>query len=148
MSFGIDWKFDIWILKFKCMLPEINRLKKIRDFNLLMKYGRWANGRLLDLKYLELAKIEDYFPKKEDPEKFKKQLKIAFTVGLKIDKRAVVRNRVRRQIREVVRLLIKENRLKIGFYLLFVAKKDILGKEYGEISSETAVLLKRSGIYQ
>ena len=48
------------------MLQENNSLKKVRDFNLLMKYGRWANGRLLDLKYLELAKIRNYFPKKEE----------------------------------------------------------------------------------
>jgi|SRR3989344_7794057 len=124
------------------MLQENNRLKKVRDFNLLMKYGRWANGRLLDLKYLELAKIRNYFPKKEDVEKFEKQLKIAFTVGLKINKKAVIRNRLRRQIREVVRLFVKDEKLKKGYYLLFVAKKDILGEEYVDIEREIMNLLK------
>ena len=128
------------------MLQENNRLKKVRDFNLLMKYGRWTNGRLLDLKYLELAKIMDYLPKKEDPEKFEKQLRIAFTVGLKINKKAVVRNRLRRQIREVVRLLVKENKLKNGYYLLFVARKDVLGEEYTEIEREVKNLLEKAKI--
>jgi len=111
-----------------------------------MKYGRWTNGRLLDLKYLELAKIMDYLPKKEDVEKFEKQLRIAFTVGLKINKKAVVRNRLRRQIREVVRLLVKENKLKNGYYLLFVARKDVLGEEYTEIEREVKNLLEKAKI--
>lgn len=128
------------------MLQEQNRLKKVRDFNLLMKYGRWANGQFLDLKYLTLAKTSNYFPKKEDPDKFAKQLRIAFTVGLKISKKAVLRNRVRRQMREAVRLLMKENKLKNGYYLLFVAKKEVLGKEYMDIAKEIEMLLKRSGV--
>ena len=128
------------------MLQQDNRLKKVRDFNLLMKYGRWVNGRFLDLKCLELAKIREYFPKKEDSKVFEGQFKVAFTVGLKIDKRAVIRNRARRQMREVVRLLLKEKKLKNGYYLLFVAKKEILGKEYIDITKEVEVLLKKSGV--
>jgi ribonuclease P protein component len=111
-----------------------------------MKYGRWANGRFLDLKYLELAKNRDYFPLKEDPVKFQEQLRVAFTVGLKISKKAVERNRVRRQMREVVRLFMKDDKLKNGYYLLFVAKKEILGKEYLEIAKEMGMLLRRSGV--
>lgn len=128
------------------MLPQPNRLTKVRDFNLVMKYGRWTNGSFIDLKYLELAKINNYFPKKEDPDKFVKQLKIAFTVGLKISKSAVKRNRVKRQMREVVRLLIKDSRLRNGFYLLFVAKKGILEKDYAEISEEIKLLLDKARI--
>lgn len=128
------------------MLQEQNRLKKVRDFNLLMKYGHWVNGRFLDLKYLELAKVEQHFPKKVDPVEFKRQFKVAFTVGLKIDKRAVIRNRARRQMREVVRLLVKGSHLKTGFYLLFVAKKEILGKEYSEIEQEVVSLLNKARI--
>ncbi|MSU74948.1 MAG: ribonuclease P protein component [Candidatus Magasanikbacteria bacterium] len=129
------------------MLQTSNRLTKVRDFNLIMKYGRWANGSFLDLKYLELAKITNYFPKKEDPDKFKKQLKLAITVGLKVSKSAVKRNRVKRQIREVLRLLIKDGRITGGRYLLFVARKNILEKNYAEISEEVMLLLKRSNIY-
>jgi len=136
---------QVWYI-INIMLQETNRLKKVRDFNLLMKYGCWANGRFLDLKCLELAKVRQYFPKKVDSTGFVGQLKVAFTVGLKIDKRAVARNRVRRQMREVVRLLVKENRLKTGFYLLFVAKKDILGQEYAAIEKEAVGLLKKFGI--
>ena len=128
------------------MLQQSNRLAKVRDFNLIMKYGRWANGLFLDLKYLNLAKVKDHFPKKEPVDKFVNQLRLAFTVGLKISKSAVKRNRVKRQMREVARLLIKGERLREGHYLLFVARKTILDKSYAERSGEIELLLKRSGI--
>jgi ribonuclease P protein component len=129
------------------MLNKDNRLTKVRDFNLILKHGRWANGSFLDLKYVELAKNTNYFPKKEDVDKFKKQLRLAITVGLKVSKSAVKRNKVKRQIREALRLLIKDSQLKSGVYLLFVARKNILEKNYAEISEEIKLLLKRSNIW-
>jgi len=126
------------------MLPKENRLAKLRDFNLIIKHGRWTNGQFLDIKKLELAKNQNYFPPREDPDKFKNQLKIAFTVGLKISKSAVKRNRVKRQLRETVRLLLKDNQLKNGLYLLFVARPGILEKDYAEISEEVKLLLSKA----
>ena len=128
------------------MLNQTNRLKKVRDFNLLMKYGHWVNGEFLDIKYLKLAKFVAYFPKKEDPETFKKQLRVAFSVGLKIDKRAVRRNRVKRQLSEAIRLLIKDGVVGEGYYLMLKPKKEILDKNYTEISEEVKVLLNKIGI--
>ena len=128
----------------KYMLKPENRLKKVRDFNLLIKHGQWTSGSFLTLKWLELAKIKDYFPKKEDSDKFEKQLKLAFSVGLKIDKKAVARNRVRRQLREVVRLIIKTGRVRAGYYLMFVPKPAIKDKNYAEISQEVELLLRKT----
>ncbi len=137
--------FTFQFLRYFAMLQSANRLTKVRDFNLLLKYGRWVNGIFLDLKYLELAKIQNYFPKKEDPENFKKQLKLAIIVGLKISKSAVRRNRVKRQMREVVRLILKDQLIRPGRYMMLIAKKGILEKNYAEISQEIKLLLKRSG---
>lgn len=128
------------------MLQQENRLRKLRDFNLVMKHGQWINGRFLDIKVLELAKNQAYFPKKEDVDNFKKQLKLAIAAGLKVHKSAVKRNRVRRQIREVLRLLLKDGKIKIGYYILVVAKKDTLDKDYAEISEEVKVLLSRAKV--
>lgn len=130
------------------MLKPENRLKKVRDFNLLMKQGRWINGEFLDLKILNLNKIPlKLLPKRVEENEFRKQLKIAFTIGLKIDKRAVVRNRLRRQLREAVRLFIKDNKLKEGNYLLFVARKDMKNQEYKAIHQEAEGLLGKAGIF-
>lgn len=128
------------------MLKPENRLKKVRDFNLLMKHGRWVNGEILDLKFLSLQQpgLEQYFPKKENMAVFKEQLKLAFAVGLKISKSAVERNRARRQINEVCRLLIKDKAVKIGYYILLVAKKKVLDKNYAEISEEIKLLFNNA----
>lgn len=128
------------------MLPLENRLKKVRDFTLVTKYGRWLNGSFVDLKVLNLEKSISLFPAKEDPESFKKQLKLAFAVGLKISKKAVVRNRLRRQLREVVRLAFKTGAAQPGFFVLIVARKEALGKEYDVLAADLTALLKRSGI--
>ncbi|PIT88558.1 MAG: ribonuclease P protein component [Candidatus Magasanikbacteria bacterium CG10_big_fil_rev_8_21_14_0_10_36_32] len=126
------------------MLKLDNRLTKVRDFNLVMKYGHWINGIFLDMKVLELSKNESYFPKKEDVENFKKQFRLAINISLKVSKKAVLRNKLRRQISEVIRLLIKENLIKVGFYVLIVAKKDILKKDYTEIDKEVNFLLSKA----
>mgnify|MGYP001576944420 CR=1 FL=1 len=128
------------------MLQQDNRLRKLRDFNLVMKHGQWVNGHFLDIKVLELVKNQNFFPKKEDPDSFKKQLKLAIAAGLKVHKSAVKRNRVRRQIREVLRLLIKDGLIKNGYYILVVAKKDVLEKDYAEISAELKLLLSRGKV--
>lgn len=129
------------------MLKPDNRLAKTRDFNLLLKHGHWVNGRFLAVRVLELAKVQAFFPKKENPDKFKNQLRLAVIVGLKVSKSAVKRNRFRRQTSEALRLVIKDGRLKTGYYLLFAAKKDILEKNYAEISEEIKLLLEKGKLF-
>lgn len=128
------------------MLQQENRLRKLRDFNLVIKHGQWTNGRFLDVKVLELTKKQSFFPKKEDSESFAKQLKLAISVGVKVSKSAVKRNRTRRQISEVIRLLLKDGLVKNGYYILVVAKKDVLEKNYAEISQEIKLLLGRAKV--
>ena len=62
------------------------------------------------------------------------------------DKRAVARNRVRRQLREVARLLIKDGRMREGFYLMFVPKAGIKEINYAEISQEMEILLRKAKV--
>lgn len=124
------------------MLPVKYRLTKMKDFEILMKEGRFVAGRFLNAK---IWKIE--------PEKYPRRkytvddLRIGFAVGLGVSKKAVVRNRVKRQLREVVRLLLKDDKIKHGFHVLIMAKSVVVGKEYGEIEREAGELLKRSGIF-
>jgi len=118
------------------MLQQQNRLTKMKDFEILMKEGFFANSAFLSAK---IWKIE--------PEKYPRRkyladdLRIGFTVGLKISKKAVVRNRIKRQLREVVRLMLKDDLIKKGYHVLIVAKAGIVGKEYGEIKNDVENLL-------
>ncbi len=128
-------------IKVSSMLPKDNRLTKIRDFNLLFKHGFYISGQLIDLKLLKLNKILNYFPKKENPTTFVKQLLIGISVGIKISKKAVVRNKIKRQIREILRLSLQKNEVIPGYYLLFIAKKEAVGKEYLELEKEVRGLI-------
>jgi ribonuclease P protein component len=125
------------------MLAKENRLTKIRDFNLLFKHGVYISGQFLDIKLLKLSKIPDYIPKKEDPALFTKQLRLAISVGLKISKKAVIRNRIKRQVREILRLSLQKNELMPGYYLLFIVKKEAVDKEYNELEREVKGLLNK-----
>lgn len=125
------------------MLNLANRLKKKRDFDLILKHGTWVNGRFLSVKALELDKIKDFYPKREDPKKFEKQLKIAIVVGLKVSKSAVKRNALKRKISEAVRLIMKDLGLKTGYYFMINAKPEALDKDYSEISQEINFLFKK-----
>jgi len=128
------------------MYKKDNHLTKVRDFSLVLKHGFWINSQFLSLKVLELDKNVIYFPKKEDPEKFKKQLRLAINIGLKVSKSAVVRNRFKRQIKEVLNNQVKEGKIKTGFYLFFVAKPNIKEKNFAEIREEVELLLQRAKV--
>ena len=123
------------------MLPRENRLKRMKDFEILFNEGRYFNYEFLSLKVWKIDPLK--YPKRDYT---KEDLKIGFTVGLKVSKSAVKRNRVKRQMREVVRLLLKEGKIKKGFMVAMVAKPEILEKEYIEIEKAVKGVFKRAGL--
>ena len=52
------------------MPPKDARLAKVRDFNLVLKYGRWFAMPKVKIKVLDLAKIVNYYPKKATQQYF------------------------------------------------------------------------------
>ena len=125
------------------MLPQEYRLTKMKDFEILFKEGKFYNSSLLQ------AKIWQIEPGKYPRRQYSiEDLKIGFVVSTKIAKRAVARNRLKRQMREVVRLLLKDNKLNTGFMILFMAKKECTGKEYGEIEKSVVEVLKKAGVFK
>ena len=113
----------------------------MKDFDILFKEGRFVGGALVTMKMWKI-----------DPEKYPLRkysvddLKIGFVVSKKVHKSAVKRNRLKRQMREVVRLLLKENKLKHGFMISIMAKAEMLGKTYKEIEESVVGGLKRAGV--
>lgn len=113
----------------------------MKDFEILYKVGRFVGSNLVTAK---VWKIEtEKFPRRLYSTN---DLKIGFVVSTKISKSAVKRNRVKRQMREVVRLLLKDGKLKTGFMIAIMAKKEILEKEYKEIEMSVVDILKKSRI--
>lgn len=123
------------------MLPDQYRLKKKSDFDILFKEGRFLNSERFTLKIWNI-----------DPAQYPKRgykaddFKIGFVVGKKVHKNAVERNRIRRQMREVVRLFLKESRIRQGFMVALVAKPTMFGSSYQEIEQEIVELLKRARV--
>ena len=66
--------------------------------------------------------------------------RLGLTVGTKVGK-AVVRNRTRRRIRESYRL--REDGLKTGYDLVFVARSAAANAPFGELDRHMGSLLKR-----
>ena len=74
------------------------------------------------------------------------QTKIAFVVSKKIHKRAVIRNRIKRLMRESFRLIIKNNEyIQINKYLslICVARSNSIGKNFKEIDTSVKKLLDK-----
>ncbi len=121
------------------MLPQENRLKRMKDFEILFSEGRFVSGNLLNAK---VWKIE--------PAKYPKRgysvddLKIGFVASVKHEKKAVGRNRAKRQMREVVRLLLKDAKIKHGYMIAFLSTPKVFGAEYGEIAKDIESILRKA----
>ena len=123
------------------MLPRENRLKHNRDFKTLFDEGKFVPGSLVNAQIWKID-LEKYPRRKYTLD----DLKIGFVVSKKTSKSAVKRNRIKRQMSESVRLIIKNNTLKTGYLVLILAKNEILDKEYADIEKSVDQLLHRTGL--
>lgn len=123
------------------MLPQQNRLKKTRDIEIVMENGRFFSGHTINLKVWFIN--PDQFPKRGYT---KQDLKFAFVVGKKVHKSAVNRNRLKRQMREVVRLLLKGAKLRPGSMVVVMAKKEMLDATHKDIEKDMNFLLSKAKI--
>jgi len=88
------------------MLPGINRLKKKKDFERVFKQGRGLKEAFLSLKSTKNGLSSTRF---------------GFVVGQKVSHKAVVRNKVKRRLRELTKSELKN--VKKGFDVVVVAGK-------------------------
>ena len=116
------------------MLPKNYRLKNDRAFN-----ATYRLKNIVSDKYFLL-----YFgaPIKEEGQ----SLKIGFVVSKKFHKRAVKRNRIKRLLREVIRLKIKNGELMDSQKLrsmIFIAKPPSIELDYKSVENAVTKLLER-----
>lgn len=106
------------------MLPSKNRIRKKKDIEKIFKRGKSLKGDFLILKTVK---------NNLDTCRF------GFIVSQKISRKANVRNRVKRRLREIIRLKMKS--LKFGTDNLFIALPGIEKKEFGQIKEAIEKLL-------
>lgn len=105
--------------KMENMLPKINRLKKKKDFERVFKQGRGLKQDFLSLKFAK-NNLE--------------ATRFGFVVGQKVSRKAVVRNKVKRRLREIARINL--GNIKKGLDIVVVAGK---GAELGSPEETVAI---------
>jgi len=108
------------------MLPKENRLKKKKDFEKLFKEGKSFSEKFLVLKINKNNLNNNRF---------------GFIVSKKISKKAVARNKIKRQLREIVRKEI--NNYQKGFDVAVIALPGIESKNFEEMSQALERILKK-----
>lgn len=99
------------------MLPKPERLRRARDFALLSQKGRVVFAPLFTLRFRPSQQAT----------------KVGFVTSAKIFKTAVARNRVKRRLREALRLLKPEWPKNLD--LLFIAKPEVSRADFAELQA-------------
>ncbi len=111
------------------MLKKELRIRKQKDFDNIFSKGAYFSEKFLVLKVVENDLEASRF---------------GFIVSNKISKKAVERNRIKRLLREAVRL--KQNKIKLGFDAVFIFRGKEVKKSFKDIDAIVEKLLKRSGL--
>lgn len=113
------------------MLKAEQRLSRQKDFDRVFSQGRFFSEGTLSLKMVRGPYAVSRF---------------GFIVSKKVSKKAVVRNRLKRRLRESVRWADKTGRL-VGGWDVVVMPKPVLGTAArGEIKPLVDKLLRKSGL--
>lgn len=110
-------------------VKKIQRLKKNEDFQNVFQHGRSTANRQF-VVYVLAQKGQPYN-------------RIGLSVSKKIGN-AVTRNRVKRYIREIVRVL--ENHFNIGMDCVIIARKPTADMDYWQTKASLSHVLKKSGV--
>lgn len=113
------------------MLPSVFRLKKKKDFERVLNLGQTSSGEFFILKHV---------PNDLSFSRF------GLIVSTKVSSKATDRNRLRRQVSEIVRLNLE--RIKTGFDVVIVFKRLAKDKEYLKLEKELSALFIKNKLYQ
>jgi len=108
------------------MLPKKRRIVKLSEWNKIHKRGVGAHSLEIVMKYLN---------------NHTKISRFGFIVSTKISKKAVIRNLIKRRMRDVVEKKLVN--IKEGYDIIFIAKPKIVDKNYKEIEVRVNNLLNK-----
>ena len=114
-------------LRCKNMLPKVNRLKRKKDFERVFKKGQ---GFKEDFLFLKIARNN------------LKSSRFGFVVSKNFSKKATLRNKIKRRLRELVRINL--NKIKKGIDGVLVANPGLETKDFWEIEEVVNKLFKKA----
>jgi len=112
------------------MLPAENRLKKRKDFEYVFKRGKGFEEEVLILKIVD--------NNLENP-------RFGFVVSQKVSKKAVVRNKIKRRLREIVRKRLPSIKKKVDGVL--IARPGIERKTFVELEKIVENLFNEAKLF-
>jgi len=107
------------------MLPKINRLKKRKDIEKVFEKGKRFKEDFLILKITKNALSQTRF---------------GFIVSKKVSKKATLRNKIKRKLREIV----SQKRIKKGIDILLITMPGLETKDFWEIDETLNELFKKA----
>ncbi len=110
------------------MLKKINRINKTRDLQKVYRSGKTLHTPALVIKFVLGMKT-----------------RTGFVVSKKVSKKAVERNRIKRALREKVRVSLSS--LSTGEYMI-VAKPAAASYKGKELAGQLGDVLRKAGLWQ
>lgn len=111
------------------MLDKKHRLRLEKDIKTLFTKGKGVFGICVGIKYKKNNLDESRF---------------AVVVGTKVSKKAVERNKLKRQIRAIIRNNI--DGFVSGYDIVFIGKKESLNKDTKELEKQILNVLKKTDL--
>lgn len=121
-------------------LPLKHRLKKRRDFQAVYQQGIRRYSRHLILRALLVNS------NKEDIDENHFPTKIGISIGRKVSKKAVIRNRIKRQIRGVIRELLPY--ISKDWHIVVIVRPEAIECKYEHFLRELKQLLIKAEIIE
>jgi len=107
------------------MLPKKYRLTNKKDFEKVFKFGRGRHAEILGIKFAKNNLGNSRF---------------GFIVSKKVFSKATGRNKIKRQIREIIRLNL--SRVKSSLDIVIICHPGIMEKNYQEIEKEILEIIE------
>lgn len=107
------------------MLPKKHRLINKKDFEKVFKTGQGRYAKILGIKFAKNNLENSRF---------------GFIVSKKVSTKAVVRNKIKRQVREIIQLNLEN--IKNGLDIIIICHPEIANKKYQEIEKEILRITK------
>lgn len=111
------------------MLPKQNRLRKKKDFEKVLREGRWIKNGFLFLKWI----FNDL-----------KISRFGFVVSKKISKKSTLRNKIKRRLREIIKRELPE--IKKGIDGVFISKTGLEKKGFQQLEEAVVKILTKARI--
>jgi len=122
------------------MLSKANRLKDRRDF-----FRVYRQGSRHESAHLTLRSLRPKTAPSTHPNHPSHPTQIGIVVGKKVDKRAVYRNRIKRQIRAKVRQLLPQ--IQKGWRLVFIVRPSVQSCNSDQFLRELEQLLVQAEVF-